>query len=630
MSKQCNLKIGSLNIGGNAKVKCLCPDVVEIVNSHDIFVILESWLGADDSCPHMDGFLNFRSERKKKCKARRNSGGIIVYIRKNIAKGVTKIENSSTEAIWMKLDKLYFGLYKDLYLCAQYIAPRNSPQYIISDDGHDRHDKLSNEIDIFSTMGDVAIIGDLNSRVGKQQEAHFNIDTDSNNADITKPVLVIPRNSYDSQVNAHGRKLLQIMTNHEMLLANGRICGDMAGNLTCCQYNGSSVVDALIAQRDLIPLINYFKVLPFDWYSDHAVISACFAVTVNTAVAVPDGWEKVCNCFQNWNEDTKDKFLKKLSDPVIANKLNTFCETNFSCGNAAAEQFTVIMGGVIKSVFRRDRRKRPKLTNRKIPYNYQLQIAKRTFKKYKDQFAKDPENLDRRDRYLREKRLYKKIIYKVKKNSHEYRLNKIASLEQNDTKSFWKNVKKLLTPQEDGPSIISHPNWFRHFYCVLNARNSAAVNPQFLDYVTAALPTLEDHTELSAPLNSPITGEELRNVMKSVKSGKATYLDDISNDAIKLGLPILEEALLHVFNIVTSVQTFPGTWNVGLITPLHKKGDKLNADNYRGIIISSCVGKIYLKIMTSRIEKYMSTNNYGVYINAVLRKTIARRTICLF
>ena len=188
--------------------------------------------------------------------------------------------------------------------------------------------------------------------------------------------------------------------------------------------------------------------------------------------------------------------------------------------------------------------------------------------------------------------MYRKIIYKVKKNGLEYRLNKIASLEKNDTKTFWKNVKKLLTLQEDRPSIISHPNWFRHFYGVLNAQNSAAVNPQFLDYVTAALPTLEAHTELSAPLHSPITGEELRNVMKSVKFRKATYLDDISNDAIKLGLPISVEALLHVFNIVTSVQTFPGTCNVGLITPLHKKGDKLNVDNYRGIIISSCVGKI--------------------------------------
>ena len=120
---------------------------------------------------------------------------------------------------------------------------------------------------------------------------------------------------------------------------------------------------------------------------------------------------------------------------------------------------------------------------------------------------------------------------------------------------------------------------------------------------------MEAHTELSAPLNSPINGEELHNVMKSVKSGKSTYLDDISIDATKLALPILKEVLLHVFNIVTSVQTFPWTWKVGLITPLHKKGDKLNADNYRGIIISSCVGKIHLKIMTSRIKKNMSIHN---------------------
>ena len=97
----------------------------------------------------------------KKCNARRNSRFIIVYVRKNVAKGVTKIANSSTETIWMKLDKLYLGLYKGIYLCAQYIAHRNSPSYIISDDEHDGHDKLSNEIDIFSTMADVAIIGQL-------------------------------------------------------------------------------------------------------------------------------------------------------------------------------------------------------------------------------------------------------------------------------------------------------------------------------------------------------------------------------------------------------------------------------------------------------------------------------------
>ena len=149
----------------------------------------------------------------------------------------------------MKLDKIYFGLNKYIYLCAQYVAPRNSLSYIISDDGHDRYYKLSNEIYICTTMGDVAIIGNLNSRVNKHCDRNpFNVDTDSNKADLTKPVPVIPSNSHDFQVNAHGRKRLQIMTNHDMLLTNGRICGDMDGNLTCCQYNGFSVVDVLIVR----------------------------------------------------------------------------------------------------------------------------------------------------------------------------------------------------------------------------------------------------------------------------------------------------------------------------------------------------------------------------------------------
>ena len=35
------------------------------------------------------------------------------------------------------------------------------------------------------------------------------------------------------------------------------------------------------------------------------------------------------------------------------------------------------------------------------------------------------------------------------------------------------------------------------------------------------------------------------------------------------------------------------------------KGNKLDIDNYRDIIISSCVGKIFLKIITTRIESHM-------------------------
>ena len=86
---------------------------------------------------------------------------------------------------------------------------------------------------------------------------------------------------------------------------------------------------------------------------------------------------------------------------------------------------------------------------------------------------------------------------------------------------------------------------------------------------------------------------------------QAAYVDDISNDAIKTGLPILEKSLLHQYNTVTFSHTFPDLWNEGIVTPIHKQGNKLDVDNYRGIIISSCFGKIFLKIITTRIESYM-------------------------
>ena len=112
------------------------------------------------------------------------------------------------DAIWLKFDKNYFGLNKDLYLCIVYNRPRNSPTYVVSDDGEDMHDTIAREIDIFSTLGDVAIIGNMNSRVGRIQEKHYGIDTDSRSEDMSRVEIVAPRNTRDIRVNTHGRKLL--------------------------------------------------------------------------------------------------------------------------------------------------------------------------------------------------------------------------------------------------------------------------------------------------------------------------------------------------------------------------------------------------------------------------------------
>ena len=135
-----------------------------------------------------------------------------------------------------------------------YIPPESSPLLVNSD--VDPFDTLATEI--------IAILGDLNSRTGMRLEKPYGIRPDNSGADITKPVPVVSRSSRDKQVNFHGRKLLRVLSNYGLLIAKGRVCGDLRGSYTCCQYNGVSVVDLLIVQKTLLSKLIYFKVNDFD------------------------------------------------------------------------------------------------------------------------------------------------------------------------------------------------------------------------------------------------------------------------------------------------------------------------------------------------------------------------------
>ena len=137
----------------------------------------------------------------------------------------------------------YLYTYIYIYICAAYISPQTSS----SNSGislHDKFEGLRKELDWYTTIGDVAIIGDLNSRVGSIQERHIGFNMDPNAVEITSVDYAPPRRSFDKNVNAYGRKLLQILTDYDLMIINGRVWGDLTGRytaretgalfLTCC------------------------------------------------------------------------------------------------------------------------------------------------------------------------------------------------------------------------------------------------------------------------------------------------------------------------------------------------------------------------------------------------------------
>ncbi len=107
------------------------------------------------------------------------------------------------------------------------------------------------------------------------------------------------------------------------------------------------------------------------------------------------------------------------------------------------------------------------------------------------------------------------------------------------------------------------------------------------------------------PLDYPITENELIDKIQALKNKKASGPDGIlKNTEHKLRL-----ALLKLFNLVLSVGHFPEAWNRGLIMPIFKSGDKSDPNNYRGICVSSDLGKLFCSIINTRLVHFLTEHD---------------------
>ena len=599
------LKVGHQNIQGSGKTKLCHNDLIKKVKDHHLFGIQESKLGKNNAAPDIEGYTKFRSDKKKK--GARESGGSIIYVKRCVARGVrllSKRSNESGDVIWLRLRKEFFGLDEDIILSYCYITPNAK---------NEAYEILRNEIEDFSRKGLITILGDLNSRIGHKEIIHSEIIINDSQTIVKK--LKVPKRTYeDKKINGNGRKLSKIMSDYNLMIANGTVVGDLLGKYTCVAWNGMSTNDLFLFHRRLASRINYFKIeKDFDWYSDHKAVSVSIRVNI---IPRNEGnakfWSKYFKPKLSWNQENITKFKSVLSDEKYKNKLINFCSKNHSSTDEAAAEFGSIINNILMETFPAIKKRQPKKDKRKQRdenFSPIVQAAKRNFRKQQREFNIDQNDLDRRQRFIRERQKYKQAIYVAKMLAKDKKINKIKGLENSDPKSFWKDLKSLINPNSDMTEYIEKNEWFNHFNELLNAPKALNQDEQFLEYVKTSLPRLELYAENVESLNTPITKSEMEKSIKDLKLNKSTFSDNIGNEVIKYGYDILGEALIILYNKIFTEHNFPKNWGDGLVIPLHKKDDKMDVNNYRGIIISSSLGKFFLRIINKRIEKFMSDHN---------------------
>ena len=93
-------------------------------------MICESWSNALSDVD-FNGYVRIGKHRKQKPKAKRQSGGLEMYIKKNISHGIS-IENWDFEdGLNLKFDADIFGWQKDVHLLFTYFKPINYSRHNI-------------------------------------------------------------------------------------------------------------------------------------------------------------------------------------------------------------------------------------------------------------------------------------------------------------------------------------------------------------------------------------------------------------------------------------------------------------------------------------------------------------------
>ena len=469
---------------------------------------------------------------------------------------------------------------QDIFVGTVYFTPRKNH--------HDNSKKileLFEEILFFQKKGRIILQGDFN--------AHTNMDSDTIAPDkfdnTSIPNNNIPqRNSEDKIPSDHrGKELLELCKASGLVILNGRKTGDIYGKLTSFQWNGNSVADYVIVSQSIYDNIYFFKIRDYiPWLSDHSAVS--YKLSTTTGRYVPRDRNELGEVYESihWDKNSHGKFLGGLNK--CQNEINELLSTPNSESKTITSLFKNMMNKVIKegNLNRDD----------SIWFDEDCRKAKNEIRHIGRSLQKNPNDLELRKYLYGRKRNFKRLTKTKKSKYTKKTLDEMyRNKNMNESKTFWNTLNKLDNKKGISNYVnnISQQSWVNHFEGIRCGQNEPVYPPDCME---------------EGPLDHKIILQELLDATSILKNGKASGVDMISYEMLKCIIEYNPSILLKVFN--STLEHNPGTsdWLISIISPIHKKGSKMDPNNYRGISLISCVYKLFTAIIHKRLEKFCKNN----------------------
>ena len=622
------------NLNGFIYNKLHDPDFLKQTCDNHIFGLVETQHTSDDidSLQILD-FKCFQACRKKERFGRKH-GGLAVYVHNSISRGVSKLPTNGADSILIRLNKEFFNLSKDVIIIFTYCSPENS-SYLVRTQ-IDPFEDLEGKIRVIEDDVETLVLGDLNARTGTEldyidNDNDENIPTPEDMYETDSPTN-IPRGNMDRATNRYGQSLLELCKTVPLRICNGRKLGDILGSFTCYKYNGQSVVDYCLASPTLMNKISEFKVQTFlPTFSDHCAIS----VKLRTNLLIKSNEACDYDYIQKpikvrWNKTLEQNFIKTLESEQSKKIINNMFSTGILAEQGCIDSATDILANFLVNAAEKINTGNNSLKfscpkNQSRNWKFKKKKKSVTYPKWHDEscqelrkkislsaylLKKDPKNSYIRGKIITETKTYKKLVKSKHKQYLDQTFTHLDSIQHSDPHGYMQLVKSLRQGSfgKTVPADSDHvppESWHEHFQSLLGPKVPVTPNDLEVDkYID------ENIDNFSTELDRCFSKSDFLESVATLENNKSSSFDKVTNEMLKTGRHYVYKPILSLFNKILDSSIYPSSWKLDILTPLHKSGDKSNTNNYRGIAVSSCFGKLFNKMLQSRLEKLALKNHF--------------------
>ena len=571
--------------------------------------LTECWINTHDTF-ELNGYEQFVFPRKKG-----RGGGMVVFYKSSLIKNVKLVENFFDCIIWLQINPLSANC-KSIYIASCYFPPENSVFY------------NRNDVDLFQILEDTTckymkenstyVIGDLNSRCGIRDDFILNDVLSADTNDSLQNVIHYnsdsgseTRNSADKTVNQFGRKLIDYCKTTGMRIVNGKHKDDPFGSVTFFSTLGISLIDYLLTDVNNIVNIKTFSSGVFNPFSDHSPICCTIPFNLRDTCHMSDDMQYIrCRSKSvKWVEENVDV----VSDSLLENSEHLSACVNSSCEslndvNTCVNDFGTLLNDIVLPhcnvktgsgiCVDNQNRKKQDINTDKPWFN---ENCKKKYREYKDALYNFNvcKSIENHDNLIRLKSAYKKLSNRLKRQYKRTGGNMMNFLRKNNPKAFYRHFAKKQ-PKRNGANITI--DQFHEYFKNLVTCDSNIPTSDPPD-ISSCNETVFDE------LDAEISVDEIFNAIKKLNTGKSCSEDGLLNEIFIKCKDILVPYLHKLFNNVLNSGYFPEAWSSGCIIPVFKKGDINDPNNYRGITIVSCLGKLFTSVLCNRILDWNSKND---------------------